>query len=53
MMLNNSDFAGKWDYVPYEEYSSHDNRRFCNPFSARKVWTDAVCFYHSAGYELC
>jgi hypothetical protein len=41
-IAGNADFDGKWDYVPYKEYISPTNRRFCHPFSARKVWKDAV-----------
>jgi hypothetical protein len=41
-IAGNPDFAKKWDYVPYEEYTSPNNRRFCHPFSGRKAWRDAV-----------
>jgi hypothetical protein len=41
-IAGNTDFNGKWDYVPYEEYTSPRNRRFCHPLSGRKAWKDAV-----------
>jgi hypothetical protein len=42
-LTNNTDFDGRWEYVPYEEYTSPHKRRFSNLMSARKAWKDSVC----------
>ncbi len=38
------DFDGKFDYVPYEEYLSHDCRRVSNLMSGQWAWKQAVSF---------
>jgi hypothetical protein len=50
LIAGNTDFDTKWDYVPYEEFTSPDNRRFCNSFSGRKAWRDAVGFLSDDAY---
>ncbi|TBU25238.1 hypothetical protein BD311DRAFT_780434 [Dichomitus squalens] len=37
----NAEFEGSWDYIPFEEFPSENNRRFSNLMSARFAWKQA------------
>lgn len=41
-MLQNSDFDGEFDFVPYREYSRSKERRWRDFFSADWAWNQAV-----------
>jgi hypothetical protein len=41
-MAANSEFDGKWDSVPFEEYTGHDERRYSNLMSGSWAWRTAV-----------
>ncbi|TBU36576.1 hypothetical protein BD309DRAFT_995548 [Dichomitus squalens] len=40
-MAGSAEFDNSWDYVPFEEFSSENNRRFSNLMSARFAWKQA------------
>ena len=42
MIAGNPDFNGRWDYIPYEEYTSPTCRRFSNLMSGRWAYKQSV-----------
>lgn len=48
-ILANKDFAQGVDYIPYQAYTEHGERQWCNLMSANWAWRQAVSkllFYH-------
>ncbi len=43
LTLANPDFKREFDFVPYNEYDSQDNQRYCDFFSADWSWEQAIC----------
>lgn len=41
-LLQNSDFDGDFEYVPYKEYDTADTRRYCNYMSGQLAWMHSV-----------
>ncbi|KAI0358655.1 hypothetical protein OH77DRAFT_1203821 [Trametes cingulata] len=40
-MAASPEFDGKWDYVPFEEYTGENNRRYSHLMSGRFAWRQA------------
>ncbi|TBU39994.1 hypothetical protein BD309DRAFT_993389 [Dichomitus squalens] len=40
-LARNAEFEGSWDYTPFEEYPTENNRCFSNLMSARFAWKQA------------
>lgn len=41
-ILRNQDFAGAFDYTPYEAYTQEGDRKWCNLMSSHWAWKQAV-----------